>query len=85
MEDKSAVDAFIAKCVEESTAPYRDLVPPEVLDAMREDMTIYLTSQPTLVRLTERLYPPILQQSGEIDNSSTDADAAPARYGKGGA
>jgi hypothetical protein len=61
--------------VKRALGPYEKLVPPEVLQAMRETLIDALTTHPVGVRLMEKARKPKQARSGTQPN---DADEEPA-------
>jgi hypothetical protein len=70
---------IVLECVEDALAPYRDLLPPELLSEFGETLEAVLTSHPLAAPVVERLRPrAVPSHSGEQQRSG----AEPAEDGK---
>jgi hypothetical protein len=72
--------------LDRALGPYRDLLPPELLEQLRETLADALTTHPVGVRLLERVRPPpTVVQSGEAEKDGAageeDDDEARGRAG----
>jgi hypothetical protein len=71
-------DPEMDEVIEDAVAPWKDLVPPEVLQEMRERVGDALAAHPDGTRLMRAVRPdPVVQKSTEIDRD-TGAPPAPA-------
>lgn len=68
--ERAIVDALI----EESIAPYRGLVSPEILAAMAENIELFLTTHPTASKMVERVRARIVAKSAEVDRGDDAAE-----------
>jgi hypothetical protein len=71
-EDPSLYDAFIEEHVERALAPYRGVLPPEVLSAFADELWIFLTTHPVAERMLSRIRPrEVLATSGDVKKPGT--------------
>jgi hypothetical protein len=62
------VDPTLEAELDRALDPYRELVPPDLLAAMRETLADALTTHPVGARLLARVRPPpVVAQSGDVE------------------
>lgn len=82
-EEDPALRAELERALE----PYRELLPPEMLQHFRETLADALTTHPVAARLLERVRPqPVVVASGELDETGAPAgsDADDEAKGRAG-
>jgi len=89
MDTASAREATMVEEVERALAPYRGLVSPPVLEAMRDELLSALREHPVAQRLVKQIAPSaVVQQSGDVatgaEATAEDASAAGASNRRGG-
>jgi len=69
MDDREqAMEAYVDAEVAKALRNHEALFPPEMLDAVREEVRFMLLTHPATFRMLERLFPPAVpDQSGKAD------------------
>lgn len=80
------LDPLLEEKLDRALAPYVDLLPPEVLAQLREDLGDFATTHPEMARMLARLRPPpVVAESGEVPTSAAESsnqgDATTAKRG----
>jgi hypothetical protein len=71
-------DPWVAAQIDAAVAPYRDLWPPEAIEAFREEMATTLATHPTASRLLREARPKLADPSGEVHVTGAWADGPAA-------
>ena len=67
MGDTDTADTILHRAVERALRPYRDLLPPDALEALREQLFEDLAEHPVTTNLVRRLRPPpAVPESDEV-------------------
>ena len=70
----------VTECIEDAVAPYRDLLPPEMLEGFAQTLDFFLTTHPVAAPMVARLRPrPVPNTSGEVDRGGAPAVAEAER------
>jgi hypothetical protein len=87
-EKRAEEDPVIETQLERALAPYRDMVPAEVLEEMRALLSDALATHPTLAPLVQRLRPAKhVASSREVESDDQQEEKetkAPTKRGKAG-
>jgi hypothetical protein len=69
-QEDDAPNPVATECIDEALAPYRDLLPPEVLADFAECLDLFLTTHPVAALVVERLRPRSAPEtSAEMDRN----------------
>lgn len=75
-------DPIVEQIIEESIAPFRDRLSPELLEDMREVLVLFLTSHPEASRAVDGLRPRVGRVSSGQVVRETSAGAETAKKGR---
>lgn len=82
MQKPPVDEAFLASLVDEALSAYRELVPPEVLAVMREEMLLGLREHPVMEAVARRAAPrAVPERSGDVPLPDAAPSASQARSG----
>jgi hypothetical protein len=81
-DDDTDANPVVTECIKEVLAPYRGLLPPEILAGFAQTLDLFLTTHPVAAPMAARLRPrPVPATSGDVDR--TGAPAAEAERASG--
>jgi hypothetical protein len=76
-EDRSLHDAFVEEHVERALAPYREVMPPEVLSAFADELRIFFLTHPVAERMLSRIRPRgVIAASDDVKKPGRPGEAA---------
>jgi hypothetical protein len=76
----AAKNPIVKECIEDALAPYRGLLPPEILspemlEGFAETLDLFLTTHPVAVRMVRRLQPDVVPMTSAERDLGSEAVA----------